>query len=122
MYYVIKKQHDIKMSSFLCFKISKYIASKNKDTVILEFEKDGKKIRKWIKKDDIILLTDNEDFFMKVRKQFTETEDIQKKLIEDARVELDKSIETFGETMETEIDKFNELKQDNDIPCELKNF
>ena len=71
MYYVIKKQHDIKMSSFLCFKISKYIASKNKDTVILEFEKDGKKIRKWIKKDDIILLTDNEDFFMKVRKQFS---------------------------------------------------
>jgi len=122
MYYVIKKQHDVKMSSFFCFKISRYIASKNKDTVILEFENDGKKVRKWIKKNDIILLTDNEKFFMKVRKHFTETENIQKELIEDARAKLDKSIETFGETMETEIDKFNELKQGDDVPCELKNL
>ena len=122
MYYVIKKQHGVKMSSFFCFKVNKYIASKDKDTIILEFEKDGKKIRKWIKKDDIILLTDNEDFFMKIRKQLTETENIQKKLIEEAMAELDKSIETFSETMEAEIDKFNELKQSNDAPCELKKF
>lgn len=122
MYYVIKRQHNVPLSSFFCFKISKYIASKNKDTVILEFDKDGKKMRKWIKKDDIILLTEDEKFFMQIRKKFMETEKMQKKLVEDAQKKLNESMETFNENMDSEINEFNELKRGDGIPCELKNL
>ena len=120
MYYVIKRQHNVPLSSFFCFKIEKYIASKDHDSIIVEFMKGDKKIRKWIKKEDIILITKDETFFIKIKKHFMQLESLQKELVDHAQEELDKSIEEFSESMNLEINEFNKLKHKEDIPCELK--
>jgi hypothetical protein len=122
MYYVIKKQHNVPLSCFFCFKINKYITSKDSDTVIFEFLKENKKIRKWIKKDDIILLTEDEEFFKKTRKHFQKSEAVQQKLVDEAQAQLNKSITAFSEIMEAEINEFNEIKHTEDFPCELKDI
>ena len=122
MYYVIKRQLSTPLTTFLGFKIPKYIAAKNNENVIFEFIKDGKSQRKWVKKDEIILLTDDKEFFIKTMNQFKEVEASQQKLIDEAREKLNKSVETFSETMNKEIDEFNEIRDSSDIPCILKNL
>ena len=120
MYYVIKKQHKIPLQHFIGFVVNKYIASKNNEHVIFEFVKDGKPNRKWVKKDEIILLTDDKKFFMKIMDQFKNVEATQQKLVDDARDKLNQSMETFTETMNAEINEFNEIKNSADVPNMLK--
>lgn len=122
MYYVIKKQHATPLSTFIGFLVGKFIASKNSDNIIFEFQKDGKPLRKWVKKEDIILLTDNKEYYLKTLKHFTEIEVAQRKLVVEAQAHLKKSMETFAETMHSEIDDYEELKDSSDIPCMLKNL
>ncbi|MDA3908074.1 MAG: hypothetical protein PF437_03225 [Sulfurimonas sp.] len=98
----------------------KYIASKNSENVIFEFQKDGKPDRKWIKKSDIILLTDDKKFFIKTVAHFKEVEEAQQKLIDAAQAQLDQSIENFTEAMNAEIDEFSEIRDSSDVPCILK--
>jgi len=120
MYYVIKKQHSTPLSTFIGFSVGKFIASKNSDNIIFEFQKDGKPLRKWVKKEDIILLTDNKEYYQKTLKHFSEIESTQKKLVEEAQAHLSKSIENFTETMHSEMDEYEELRDSSDIPYMLK--
>ena len=122
MYYVIKKQPDSIEKSFIGFQVPKYIAAKNNNHIILEFTVNGKVTRKWVKKEDIILLTDNKAYFLKIMKQLKSVEETQKKLVEEARIKLDESMETFSETMKAEMDKFDEIKNSDDVPNMLKGF
>ena len=122
MYYVIKKQIGTPPTYFLGFKVPKYIAAKNSDNVIFEFEKDGKISRKWIKKEEIILLTDDKEFFLKIMEQFKAVEATQQKLVDEARAKLDESMETFTETMNSEIEEFEEIRDSSDVPCILKDL
>ncbi len=107
MYYVIKRMLDKPLTSFIGFKAPKYIASKNNDNVIFEFSKDGKAIRKWIRKDEIILLTEDQELFLKTMRQFEAAEAMQQKLVDEAQKQLDQSIVTFAETMHTELEEFS---------------
>lgn len=116
MYYVIKRQLETPFQSFIGFKVPKYIASKNNDTVIFEFAKDGKTNRKWIKKDDIILLTEDKEFFIQTMDKFKDVENTQKKLVDDAKNKLNQSLEAFTEAVNAEINEFNEIKNSSDIP------
>ena len=121
MYYVIKKQLNNPTTCFVGFHIPKYIAAKNSENVIFEFKKDGKINRKWIKKEEIILLTEDKKFFLKTMEQFREVEASQQKLVNQAREKLEESMETFTETVNAEIDDFEKLRNDSpDIPCILK--
>jgi hypothetical protein len=122
MYYVIKKQHTSPLSTFISFQVPKYIASKNSENVIFEFQKDAKPERRWVKKRDIILLTDDKEFFIKTVDQFKEVEAAQQKLIDAAQEQLDQSIETFTDTMQAEINVFSEIRDSSDIPCILKDL
>jgi hypothetical protein len=122
MYYVIKKQHATPLSTFISFPVPKYIASKNSDNVIFEFQKDGKPLRKWVKKEDIILLTNDKEYFEKTLKHFKEIEQAQKKLVDEAQEQLNKSIENFSETMQIEIDEYSEIRDSSDVPCILKDL
>ncbi|WP_373005275.1 hypothetical protein [Sulfurimonas sp.] len=122
MYYVIKRQHTSPLTTFISFPVPKYIASKNSENVIFEFQKNGKPERKWVKKSDIVLLTDDKEFFIKTVAHFKEVEATQQKLIDAAQEQLDQSIETFTETMHTEIDEFSEIRDSSDIPCILKDL
>ena len=122
MYYVIKRQRDIPLSFFVSFKVPKYIASKNNDSVIFEFTKDEKVQRRWIKKDDIILLTEDKEFFLKIVAQFEGLQNMHKELVNNAREKLDNSMENFTKVMENELNDFNEIKNASDIPNILKDI
>ena len=122
MYYVIKRQPDSPHHCFIGFKVPKYIAAKNNENVIFEFEKDGKAMRKWIKKDDIGLLTDDKEFFLKTMEKFKAVEAEQQKLVDDAKDKLNESMETFTLTVNAELNEFNEIRGSDDIPCILKDL
>jgi len=122
MYYVIKRQPESTSKCFIGFKVPKYTSSRSSDNVIFEFIKDGKTTRKWIKKDEIILLTEDKDFFMKTMEQFKSVEEIQQKLVDTARKKLDESMETFTENVNAELNEFNEIRDSDDIPCILKDL
>lgn len=122
MYYVIKKIHSQPLHHFIGFVVKKYITSKNSENVIFEFDKDGKVERKWVKREDVVLLTNDKQYFLKAMKKFKETEAEQQKLVDEARDQLDKTIENFGIVMNEEIDKFSEIKDENDVPCVMRDY
>ena len=122
MYYVIKRQPQSASKCFIGFKVPKYIAAKNSENVIFEFIKNGKADRKWIKKDEIVLLTEDRDFFIKTMDQFKAVEATQQKLVDEAKEKLNQSMETFTETINTEINEFNEIRDSDDVPCILKDL
>jgi len=122
MYYVIKRQPEAPMQCFIGFMAPKYIAAKGNEHVIFEFVVDGKVSRKWVNKDDIVLLTDDKNFFVKTMKQFKSVEATQQKLVDEARDKLDHSMGVFTETVNSELNEFNEIRGSEDIPCLLKDL
>ena len=122
MYYVIKRQLNSLSSDFIGFKVPKYIASKNSTNVIFESTKDRKVNRKWIKNEEIVLLTEDKEFFIKTMDQFKEVQATQQKLVDEAQVKLEETMEAFHETINTEIDEFEKTRNAKDVPCVLKNL
>ena len=122
MYYVIKRQIDNPSACFIGFNVPKYIASKNSENVIFEFIKDGKPLRKWVKKEEIILLTEDKEFFIRTMDKFKEVQTTQQALIDEARSKLEESMENLTETVNAEIHDFEELRDSSDVPCVLKNL
>lgn len=122
MYYVIKRQHGVPPTYFIGFAVPKYIAAKNTENVILEFIVNGKPLRKWLKKEDIILLTDNKKYFLETMNKFKAIQDTQQKLVDEAQEKLDETMATFTETVNAELDNFEEIKSLNDVPCFTKKF
>ena len=120
MYYVIKKNIDNPTSCFMGFVVPKYIVTKGSDNVIFEFKKDGKVTRKWIKKEEVILLTDDKEFFIKTMDQFKEVEATQQKLIDEAQAKLEQTMVEFTENVNAEIEEFEEIRDTTDVPCILK--
>ena len=122
MYYVIKRNSNVPMSCFLGFAVPKFTVGKNSENVIFEFNTNGKIQRKWVKKDEIVLLTENKQFFLKTMKQFKDVEETQQKLVDEAQAQLENSMETFTETVNAELDEFDHIKNSDDVPCLLKNL
>ncbi len=122
MYYVIKKQVNKPGSTFMGFAVPKYIASKKSENVIFLFQKDGKVIRKWVKLEDIILLTADEAYYEKVMQQFRDVEKQQQQLVDDAHTQLEQSMTNFVETMNAQINDYEEIRNSEDVPCILKNL
>ncbi|MCD6433442.1 MAG: hypothetical protein J7L21_05310 [Sulfurimonas sp.] len=122
MYYVIKRDLTHPLKCFMGFQVPKYIASKNSDSVIFEFNKDGKAQRKWIAKEDIVLLTDDKEFFIKTMNQFKEVEQTQQKLVDSAQNRLNQSVKTFTQEVNNELDKFYKNKNSGNIPCILNSL
>lgn len=122
MYYVIKRQTHTPPSYFIGFRVPKFIVSKSSKNVIFEFSKDGKPDRRWVKKDEIVLLTKDKDYFDKVLNRFKDIESQQQSLVNEAKENLQKSMENFVETINAEIDEFHKLKHADDVPCVLKNL
>ena len=120
MYYVIKKQLDNPSVCFIGFKVPKYIASKGNDSVIFEFEHDGKTQRKWIPKEEVILLTKDKEFFLETIRKFKAVEAIQQQLVNKAIGNLKETKEKFTQKVNTEIQDFETLRDSSDVPCILK--
>lgn len=122
MYYVIKKLEKSEPLQVIGFKVPKYLTNKSSDTVIFEFLVDEKIVRKWVKKKDIILLTDDKDFYLKTMREFQEIKEAQEKLVEEAKKALEQTIENYSEAMESQLENFEELRDSGDIPCILKDL
>ncbi|QFR48331.1 hypothetical protein FJR48_00760 [Sulfurimonas lithotrophica] len=122
MYYVIKRQHSVPLQHFIGFAVNKFITSINSENVIFEFEKNGKTERKWVKREDVVLLTKDKKYFLEIFNQFKETEAKQQKLVDEAQEKLNQSIENFESVMNEEMNKFEEIKGESDIPCIMKNY
>ena len=122
MYYVIKKQLTKLPSTCIGFATQKYIASKTNKNVIFLFSKDGKVIRKWVKLDEIILLTEDKEYFLKIMKQFKAVEEQQKALVEEAQQNLEQTMTNFTETMQAQIHDFEEIRDSSDVPDILKHL
>jgi len=120
MYYVIKRQVNKLPSTFIGFAVQKYIASKQNKNVIFLFLKDGKVIRKWVKLEEVVLLTDDKEYFLKIMKQFQDVEKAQKELVQEAQNNLEQSMTNFADTMNAEIHDFEEIRDSDDVPCILK--
>ncbi len=120
MYYVIKRQKNNPTKCFIGFQVPKYIASKNSDNVIFEFQKDGKPQRKWVAKKDILFLTEDKDFFIKTMNELKSAEAVQQKLVDEAQQKLNESVENFTQNMNNKLDEFDDLKDNKDVPCILK--
>ena len=118
MYYVIKRQ-DSPSQCFIGFKVPKYIATKNNDSVIFEFVTDGKTHRKWVKKEEIVLLTADKNFFVKTLNKFKAVEAEQQALINESKEKLEQCMKTFTETVNAKLDEFNEIRDSDDVPCIL---
>ena len=119
MYYVIIKQEN-NSSHFFGFLCQKYIAAKNTNNVIFEIVRDGKMIRKWIDKNEIILVTDDKAYFVKLMQQFREVETQQQELVNEAHKNLEESLENFTQVMKDEVSSFEKIRNEDDIPCLLK--
>ena len=120
MYYVIKKNINNPSSCFMGFSVPKYIVTKGSDNVIFEFKKDGKVTRKWVKKEEIVLLTEDKEFFFKTMDQFKDVEATQQKLIDEAQAKLEQTVVEFTQNVNAEIDEFEEIRDTTDVPCILK--
>jgi len=104
------------------FSVPKYIVTKESDNVIFEFKKNGKVTRKWVKKEEIVLLTEDKEFFIKTMEQFKNVEATQQKLINEAQAKLEQSMVEFTENVNTEISEFEEIRNSTDVPCILKDL
>ncbi len=122
MYYVIKKKTDTHPTQFIGFKVPKFITKKNSDNVIFEFKIDGKIVRKWVNKEEILLLTDDKEFYLKTMQNFKKVEEEQQKLVTEAQEKLNETIENYAQTMNEEFDSFEEMRENDDIPCILKDL
>ncbi len=122
MYYVIKKQINKLPSTFIGFAANKYIASKKNKHVIFLFLQGEKVIRKWVKLDEIILLTEDKEYFLEVMQKFKKVEAEQQKLVDEAQKNLEKSMTNFTETMYAQIHEYEEIRDSSDVPDLLKNL
>lgn len=120
MYYVIKKQLDNSSETFIWFKSPKFIASKGSENVIFEFSTEKKLMRKWVKKDEIILLTDDKEYFMQTLNSIKSIQDQQHQLIAEAQDNLANSLENFTKTMTQKFEEYKSLRNQDDIPLVYK--
>ena len=120
MYYVIKRISNTRPVEFIGFNVSKYLTNKNSDTVIFEFILKSKTTRKWVKKEEIILLTEDKEFYLQTLKGFKKTQDEQQKILNAAQEQLDLAFTTFSDTMDSTFEEFEEIRSSSDIPDILK--
>jgi len=122
MYYVIIKKPQTHPPEFVGFKVPKFITKKHSDNVIFEFTIDGKIVRKWINKSDILLVTKDKAFYLKTMQSFKKVQEEQEKLVEEAQQKLHETIDNFAQTMNKEFESFEEIRGNDDIPCILKDL
>jgi len=120
MYYAIVKKTDTHPTEFMGFSVPKFITKKESDNVIFEFTVDGKKIRKWVDKDAILLLTDDKEFYIETLEKFKKVQKEQQVLVDEAKIKLDQTVEKFAQTMDAEFEAFEEERKSAGIPCILK--
>lgn len=109
MYYVIQVLHDSANKHFISYQVPKYILSTKSKNIIFEFGEKPDIKRKWAPREDIVLLTQDKEFFKAYLAKLTamESEHIQK--IDDVKEEVQRLLQEHRDALHSEFKHFQEL-------------
>ncbi len=113
MYYVIQKIHESQQKHFVSYKVPKYILSTKNKNIIFEFGEKPNVKRKWAARDDIILLTQDREFFQAYVNKLIQMQDSHLEQINKAKEEVERLQKKYQETMHSELQSFKDLAQKN---------
>ncbi len=117
MYYVIQALEGIKNKHFVSYSVQKYKSSPKNNSVIFEFGEKPNIKRKWAAKDEIILLTQDRQFFLNFLKKLKSTEESYMKKIDEQEQKIEALFLELKDEMHTQ---FGTIKNDKNIPSLLK--
>lgn len=121
MYYVVQILHDSKEKHFVSYKASKYILSSKNRNIIFEFGEKPDVKRKWAPREDIILLTQDKEFFKAYVTKLISMESEHLEKINQAKEEVERLSQQYREELHSELSSFKELSTKNSkIPSLLK--
>jgi len=113
MYYVIQILPESQEKHFISYQVPKYILSAKNKHIIFEFGEKPNIKRKWAPKEDIILLTQDKEFFHAYIKKLRQIEEDNVQNITKAKEEVYRLQKEYQETMHDELKSFKELSQKN---------
>ena len=105
--------HDSKEKHFASYQVPHYILSEKSTNVIFEFGEKPNVKRNWAAKEDIILLTQDKNFFHAYVKKLIELETSHLAKIESAQKEVEKLKQQYQEQMHDELNSFKKLSETN---------
>jgi len=109
MYYVVQMLHESQGKYFVSYQVPKYILSTKNKNIIFEFGEKPNIKRKWAAKEDIILLTQDKDFFQAYVNKLIKMEKSHLDEIVKAEEELERLQKEYKDHMCSELESFKEL-------------
>lgn len=110
MYYVIQRHHGDPKKHYLAYTVPRYISSENSQNIIFEFRHNDTVKRKWAPKDEIVLLTDDEQLFQTTLQKLEGLKRSHLERIDAAEAQLNQEVFAMLMTMQTE---FETIKKNN---------
>lgn len=110
MYYVIQRHHGDPKKHYLAYTVPRYISSGNSQNIIFEFRHNDSVKRKWAPKEEIVLLTDDENLFKTTLEKLERLKRAHLERIDVAEAQLNQEIFAMLTTMQTE---FETIKKNN---------
>ncbi len=104
MYYVIQRHHNHQQKHYFAYAVVKYIAAKNTQNIIFEIRQNGETKRKWSPKEDIILLTSDQELFRTTIERLESIKNHHLEKINAAQEKLNHEINHFHATMQEEFE------------------
>ena len=113
MYYVIQILHESQNKYFISYQVPKYILSTKNKNIIFEFGEKPDVKRKWAARDDIILLTQDKEFFQAYVTKLVQMEQSHLQQINTAKEEVARLEKEYQQTMQSELKSFKDLALKN---------
>ncbi|HLD23680.1 MAG TPA: hypothetical protein VJA83_07025 [Sulfuricurvum sp.] len=110
MYYVIQRHHGDPKKHYLAYTVPRYISSENSQNIIFEFRHNDSVKRKWAPKDEIVLLTDDEQLFQTTLQKLEGLKRAHLERIDAAEAQLNQEVFAMLTTMQGE---FETIKKNN---------
>jgi len=110
MYYVIQRHHGDPKKHYLAYTVPRYISSENSQNIIFEFRHNDSVKRKWAPKEEIVLLTDDEQLFQITLQKLELLKRSHLERIDAAEAQLNQEIFAMLNTMQSE---FETIKKNN---------
>ncbi len=110
MYYVIQRHHGDPKKHYLAYTVPRYISSENSQNIIFEFRHNDTIKRKWAPKEEIVLLTDDEQLFQTTLQKLEGLKRSHLERIDAAEAQLNQEVFAMLTTMQSE---FETIKKNN---------
>lgn len=101
MYYVIQRHQGDPKKHYLAYSVPKYISSENSQNIIFEFQHNGVAKRKWAPKEEIVLLTDDQELFQTTLQRLESLKSSHLEKIDAAEAQLNHEISSMLNAMQS---------------------